>query len=332
MPAISVVMPVHNAGKFLRETIHSILQQTFSDFEFLIYNDGSQDNSAEIIKSFTDPRITFIDSAVNKGYVPRLNEGIRDARGKYIARMDADDTAHPERFRKQFEFLEANADYIVCGTRFIATGEKNVTLLPLNNDEIKLKMLYITPFCHPSVMIRTKVFKENDITYDSSYMPAEDYALWVRLSGLGKFCNLSEALMFYRIHDNNISLKRRSPQQENNLANAQKKYIKIFFSDCDVDDTGIQILHNLFYKEIFNGKELEETGVFVDKLIALKCDFPVARQVVIDLLRERFFYRCTTSTYLGLQSFLLANRFKFMKISIIGNTKLFVKSILKYGT
>ena len=101
MPTVSVIMPVYNAEEFVGEAIQSILDQTYSDFEFLIYNDASTDQSLEIIQSFTDPRIKLIDSKINTGYLKHLNEGIKLAKGKYIARMDADDIALPERIENR---------------------------------------------------------------------------------------------------------------------------------------------------------------------------------------------------------------------------------------
>ncbi|MFZ6014448.1 MAG: glycosyltransferase family 2 protein, partial [Bacteroidota bacterium] len=210
MPAVSVIMPVYNAESFLQEAIESILTQSFRDFEFLIFNDGSTDNSKQIIQSISDPRIKLFDSDINQGYVSLLNKGIDLAHGKYIARMDADDIAHPHRLQKQFDKLEQHPDHVICGTRFTTVGSNQVTALPLEDDDIKLKMLYITPFCHPSVMIRAAVLKDHQLRYEHDYMPAEDYQLWVTLSDYGKFCNLSESLMHYRVHHNNISMKERS--------------------------------------------------------------------------------------------------------------------------
>src|SRR5688572_11299683 len=155
-PKLSVIMPVFNAAPFLREAIDSILKQTFTDFEFFIFNDGSTDNSGEIITSYSDRRIIFIDSEINKGYVFWLNEGLQKSQGEYIARMDADDIAQPERFAKQLEFLDHNKEYVLCGTCYESLPGMQYTRLPITDEDIKVKLLSVTPFCHPSVVFRAK--------------------------------------------------------------------------------------------------------------------------------------------------------------------------------
>ena len=330
MPSISVLMPVYNAQTYLPEAIRSILSQRFENFEFLIFNDGSTDRSKEIIESFNDPRIIFIDFSFNQGYVALLNIGLQRAKGKYIARMDADNIAHPERFQKQFDFMEQHHEYIVCGTRFYVMGRQEITRLPLDNDDIKLGLLYITPFCHPSVMIRTEVLQHHNIFYDADCMPAEDHELWCRLSDYGKFVNLPEILMHYRVHNTNISLKKRTLQQIENLNEARINYITKFFSKS-IERAEAVTLHTLFFKESnFTYEELLTCGELLQKILKSDNVFPVPSQKVHELLAEKFFYRCTTSTVLGLRSFLLTNKFDFVNPSLTAKFKLLIKALLRY--
>jgi len=332
MLAISVLMPVYNGERYLEEAIRSILTQRFSDFEFLIFNDGSTDRSKEIVTSFHDPRIKLIDSDRNQGYVPLLNAGLRLARGKYIARMDADDVSHPDRFLKQFDFLEQHPDHVLCGTRFITLNERQVAFLPEHDEEIRLKLLYITPFCHPSVMLRADVFRNHQIFYNEGHMPAEDHELWVRLSEFGKFANLPEPLLEYRVHDNNISLKPRNETQISNLRRAHRQYISIFFSRADVSDTDVEMLYQLFFNESgFNYQQLQHCGRVVEKFFHGNYTYPVATKQVHELLVEKFFYRCTTSTHEGLKVFFAANQFPFKRPPLLFNAKLFIKAMFRYN-
>jgi glycosyltransferase involved in cell wall biosynthesis len=323
-------MPVYNAQLYLHEAISSILSQSFEDFEFLIYNDGSTDRSKEIIESFNDARIIFIDFSFNQGIVALLNMGLQRARGKYIARMDADDIAHPDRFQKQYDFMEENNEYVLCGTRFNVMGKKEVTQLPLDNDDIKSKMLFITPFCHPSVMMRVEVLQRHKILYNEAYVLIEDHELWCRLSDYGKFANLPETLLQYRVHDDNISLKKRTQQQIENFYKVRINYIINFFGES-IGPTDASTLYTLFFKESnFTYEELLTCGELLQKIIKADNVFPVPSQKAHALLAEKFFYRCTTSTDLGLRSFLLTNKFDFVNPSLTAKFKLLIKALLKY--
>lgn len=331
MPAISVIMPVYNAQQYLRESITSILSQGFDDFEFLIFNDGSTDGSREIIKSFNDPRIRFTDFSYNQGYVALLNLGLKNATGKYIARMDADDISQPDRFQKQYNFLEKNPEYIVCGTLFSVIGGRPIVELPLKDEDIKLKMLYITPYCHPSVMMRADVLRARKIYYKAEHMPAEDHELWGRLASHGKFINLPEPLLNYRVHDNNISLKKRTSQQIEALYKSRFNYIIWFFKNAALERTDFALLYTLFYKEDdFSYDELLACGELIQSIINKNAIYPIHSEKVYDLLAEKFFYRCTISTSIGLKSFMLANKFDFVKSSKVAQLKLLLKALIKY--
>ncbi len=163
-PLVSVIMPVYNAEKYVGEAIESILNQTFTDFEFLIFNDGSTDNSSKIIKSYKDDRIIFFDYKENFGYVKHLNDGIKLAKGEYIARMDADDISLPERFQKQYDFLEKNKDVVLCGTwyRVLGTDKEYHTLT--NNDKLSVHLFFNNGIGHPTVFFRKNILVDLDST------------------------------------------------------------------------------------------------------------------------------------------------------------------------
>lgn len=194
-------MPVYNTEKYLHEAIESILNQTFADYEFLIFNDGSTDKSLDIIQSYADQRIKIINSELNRGYIHHLNQGIAMASGTYIARMDADDMSLPTRFEKQIQLLSSSSKLIGCSTnmRFI---NKNGALLETRWDEkndvfIPWELLWDNPICHPSIMLRSEVFKK--LQYNEEFRPTEDYDMWIRLSKLGTLGRINESLLQYRI-------------------------------------------------------------------------------------------------------------------------------------
>lgn len=205
---VSVIMPVYNAEKYLREAIESILTQTFSDFEFLILNDGSTDHSIDIIRSYNDSRIRIHSSGVNRGLIFQLNKGLNLSRGKYIARMDADDISLPERLARQVEFLETHPEIGVLGTGVtIIDGDGNTSHTlqpPTQHVVIKWCLCFNNLITHPSVMMRRQIVGQVG-GYNPDMALAEDFDLWRRLSCVTRLSNLKDLLVFYRIHDSNAS-------------------------------------------------------------------------------------------------------------------------------
>ena len=214
-PIISVILPVHNAEKYISTAINSILTQTVTDFELIIINDGSTDDSLDIIKSYQliDTRIRLF-SQENKGLVTSLNNGINFAKGVWIARMDADDIALPQRFEKQLQWLEqTGAD--ICGSwvQFFGTSDKRILKHPCSDAAIKMNLLFGSPLAHPTVFMKTNLIKE--LRYDPNWDKAEDYDLWERADRAGwKMTNIPEVLLLYRQHDAQISTLTSSKQQE----------------------------------------------------------------------------------------------------------------------
>jgi glycosyltransferase involved in cell wall biosynthesis len=213
-PKISVIMSVYNAESYLRESIESILNQTFGDFEFLIFNDASTDDSLKIIRSYDDARIRVIDNPVNTGYVPHLNHGLKIANGEYIARMDADDIALPQRFEKQIYFLDKHPEVGVCGTLYeIFGGDSKIMSRPETHNQIFTFLLLIgAPMGHPTVMMRNKILRDGGFFYREEFMPAEDYFMWYELINRTGFYNLQEVLLRYRVHEANISKTKEDTQ------------------------------------------------------------------------------------------------------------------------
>jgi len=228
-PLVSVVMSVYNGEKYLREAIESILNQTLVDFEFIIINDGSSDDTLKIIKSYSDPRIVLI-SRKNKGLVVSLNEGIQKSRGKYIARMDADDVSMAKRLERQVRFLELNPKAVLCGTSFIEIDEVGNRIqdidVPTTNDLICQELTARCTFAHGSTLfLRSSAISAG--LYRAKDYPAEDYALWLRLSRLGEVGNLSNKLFQYRIVSQSIS-RTNNAEQIKKAKSVQEKARSIY--------------------------------------------------------------------------------------------------------
>ena len=215
-PKISVVMSVYNGGKYLEDSIKSILTQTFQDFEFIIINDTSTDNTEEILKIFDDPRIKIITNDQNIGLTRSLNKGIQLARGIYIARMDADDISLPHRFETQVHFLEKNPDYALVGSSYYQIDKDNKihTLINVLTDNIQIKQGLTKQnwFGHGSVMMRKDVFREVG-GYDERFKLAQDYDLWLRIAAGHKMANIEEPLYKWRVTKSGISVEKEAEQK-----------------------------------------------------------------------------------------------------------------------
>lgn len=204
-------MPVYNSEKYLNEAIDSILNQTFSDFELIIINDGSTDGSENIILSYNDNRIKYFVNEKNIGILHTRLRMIAKAKGQYIAYLDNDDIAMTDRFEKEVEFLDNNPDYALCGAWGIMIGSDGKYLkkmnLSANDEDIKSNLLFSNCFIQSSMMFRRDILVQNP--YDEAFPLAKDYNLWCILSEKYKLKNLSAHLVKYRWHATNESLKKK---------------------------------------------------------------------------------------------------------------------------
>jgi glycosyltransferase involved in cell wall biosynthesis len=226
-PKITVLMPVYNGDKYLKEAINSILRQTFPSFEFLIINDGSKDKSLEIIRSYTDARIRLVENEKNLGLIKTLNKGIDLARGEYIARMDCDDVSLPDRLAKQFFFMDTHKKVGVCGTWFKTIGgQKNIVARYASaQDVIYCALLFNSILAHPTVIMRRKYFQDNNLYYDPSYIHAEDYELWTEAIKYFEISCINDALLLYRVHPEQTT-KRFNEEQIQASGMTRLKQIK----------------------------------------------------------------------------------------------------------
>ncbi|MCU7521149.1 MAG: glycosyltransferase family 2 protein [Ignavibacteria bacterium] len=213
IPSISVIMSVYNGEKYIRDAIESILKQIYTNFEFIIINDGSTDDSAKIISSYSDARISLIQQE-NKGLSLALNRGIYASRGKYIARMDADDISESNRLLEQIQFMEENPEYVAVGTFANYVDDEGNFLykgsLPIKDTDIRIGLPIKCPFVHSSVMMKADILKKiGGYKNCGRYFYQEDLLLWNDLSFEGSLYNINKYLINYRITPSSNSQRSR---------------------------------------------------------------------------------------------------------------------------
>lgn len=208
-PFVSVVMPAFNAAKYIDLAIQSILNQTYPNFEFIIINDASTDNTKNKIEYYKnkDKRIILLNNKKNLGVTESLNKGLARAKGKYVVRMDADDWSYPKRILTQVQLMESNPKIVISGSYINICDDKLkcIGLRKYKIDDINIRkhMFRYSPFAHPATIWRAKDIKEE--RYSTSAMNAEDYELYFRIGKRGLFMNIDEPLLKLRMHNNSIS-------------------------------------------------------------------------------------------------------------------------------
>ncbi len=331
---VSVLMSVYNAESYLCEAIDSILQQSFKEFEFIIIDDASTDNSCAIVKQYQDKRIKLIENEHNLGLTRSLNKGISFARGKYIARMDADDVSNPTRLDRQLAYMEAHPKVGVCGTwvryRDIM-GRTKTWKYETKDEDIKIHLLYRNRIAHPSVMIRRSVLLENHLVYNEEFLTTQDYELWVRLSNFCQLANLSHTLLSYRRQETSISVNKRRLQTKNtHKVRLQQLYnlrispsLSEFITHIKIiNDWNVTDYHDLkkrseWLEKLWNANEIQKAYTqykfknFLEKewrksvltlrqldinvyLICLTCQFPLPYRGIRQ--HAVFFLRCITGS------------------------------------
>lgn len=221
---VSVIMSNYNTPEeYLRTAIDSILNQTYTDIEFIIVDDCSTDQSKDVIQSYNDSRIILIENNENLGLTKSLNIALHAAKGEFVARMDSDDYSYPDRFEKQVRFLQSHPDYILCGTavELFGSGAHKyhqrivVKEVPLQ-EEWKIRQLFdnCTNIIHPTAMFRHQIMLNNHIQYNEKYVYAQDYRIWIDCNRVAKCTSLSDVLFKYRIHDGAISSSKKTTQDD----------------------------------------------------------------------------------------------------------------------
>lgn len=214
LPLVSVIIPVFNGADYLRESIASIVEQTYPNIEIIVIDDCSSDNSAALIESMDVNNIQFIRNQINSGVSASRNIGIRAAKGKYIAFMDADDVSVPHRIEMQVSFLEANSECGLISSAYetfeenLLSGKRSLKLLPSDPDYIAARLLFQCVICCPAAMLRADIIRQHALFFDESLSMCEDWDLWYRMSQVTRISNVEDVLLYYRKHSSNSSKKR----------------------------------------------------------------------------------------------------------------------------
>jgi len=219
MCKVSAIVPVWNSESYLAAAIQSMLNQTFTDFEIIVLDDGSTDRSLEILHEFADlDRRVKVTACEHQGYSPLLNLGLSLAKGKYIARMDSDDICLPERFKQQVAFLDNHPDYVAVGSQIMQIDPANNPIgyvnFPLDHDAIDLSQIKGKgKINHPASMMRSDALQKIN-GYRPAFEPGEDFDLFLRLAEVGKLANLPDVLLQYRMHMKNVTIERKDHHQQ----------------------------------------------------------------------------------------------------------------------
>ena len=221
---VSVIMSNYNTDEeYLRVAIESVLNQTYDNFEFIIVDDCSTNNSVGVIESYSDKRIKLIKNKENMGLTKSLNVALKVARGEYIARMDADDICLPQRFEKQVLFLSQNPEYIVCGTaaEFVGVWQKYNSQKVIyreipEKDEYRIMLLFENNpnIVHISAMFNATIMRAYNIEYNENYKYAQDYRMWVSCSEVAKCANLEDVLIQITVREGTISTSKKEEQED----------------------------------------------------------------------------------------------------------------------
>lgn len=242
MPKVSVVLPVFNAGDYLRSALNSILRQTYSDFELIAINDGSTDGSLQLLQEIAaqDSRVRVI-SRTNKGLVATLNEGVALAEGEFIARMDSDDIALPTRFAKQIDYLESHPECVAVGSRVLLIDGDGLPICEfakaVEHEDIDSAHMAGEggAIPHPSVIIR-KAALQRIGGYREEYLYAEDLDIFLRLAEIGRVANLPEVLLEYRQHPTSIGYSRRATQKRSAYAAVMDSYRRRGLNSAEIGE------------------------------------------------------------------------------------------------
>lgn len=317
-PLVSVLMSTYNRYDFLKEAVESILNQTYSNLELIVVLEfcENQEKIEQILNSYHDKRIKIIKNKEKLGFPRSLNIGFDLAKGKYVARMDDDDISLPERLEKQVEFMEQNPDFGACGTRaeFFMYASGILEYIPTNPEEIKVKMLSFSTICHPSVMMRKKMFDQHNLRYDPNYF-TEDYELWSRAIRYFKIANLDEVLLKYRISKHSLT-------DGSNEEKMHASHKKIAQNQCQ-QYLGIELTDNEL--ELLQGRK-EIVGNSVDIDGAFQIRNQLYKKIIIANQKNNFYDEQLLRTFFNMEETSLENT---RHIDIMHSIKKGIKTILR---
>lgn len=331
-PLVSIIMPVFNAEDYLHESMMSILNQTYQNIELIIVDDGCTDNSMKVVDSFNDKRVRIIRNTENIGLAASLNKAIGVSRGAFLARMDADDIAYPQRIQKQVSYLESNPGTDILGSamRYIVHS-RFVSLFPETHEECRTQLLFNVCFGHPTVMFRNSVFERKENYYNEDLRQySEDYDLWCRLVNRCRFSNIPDTLLSYRALGPEIKGEAERLRRQNSVV-IQKSYLTSTLGQITLQEMGMHIRVSLL-DPVETVAELNECGKWLSKIAALNDERGSFDRVILrDALAKRFFELCYHNADLGFSSFFLFYRsawFRMYNPPLKLMVKYFVKTMI----
>lgn len=339
-PLVSIAMPMYNGEAYLREAIDSILEQTYRHIDLIIIDDGSTDNSINIVESYRDSRIRFFKNDRNRGVSYTRNWAIELAKGNYLAWMDCDDISLPDKIENQVGFMQANPSVAVCGTSYLRFFENEVFYTDIAKDrheEIRTNFIFkpATIFM-PTAMLRTEVIKKEKLLFDESLPMAEDYDFFQRLCEKQKASNLTEVLFHYRDNPNSLTSTFKSKKEERFLLK-QKIYDRILSNiSFSVTEQDLINHENCTNSEMFESfTEYKKSALHlksIEDANDISCKYE--KEVLKKVLQEQFFFISKKAGGLGLKTLLF-----YIEKSISWGyhngfsslAKVTLRSILKYN-
>lgn len=319
-PLVSVFIPVYNSEDYIKDALNSIVTQTYTNLEIIIVDDCSTDQSIEIINSFQDSRIRLIRNEENKGIPYNRNLGLNESKGKYMAIMDADDIAMPNRIEEQVAFMEKHQDIDAIGTYYEMFGSKvSRTFKPkyISPEEIKVQLLFFSQIGNPTAMVRLETIKKHQITYNPEYFVAQDYDMWVQISKVGKLHILPDVLLKYRTGHSNITKKSQEEK-----AVKRKKIIDSIHKDIlefyrfNLTDKEL-IVYNEFFND--NSSEISKSSLEVIATISKKMieqnrvNHHFKEDLFIKIMQDAVFFAINNHKLNLMDKLALYNHFKVSK-------------------
>lgn len=335
-PFLTVIMPVYNGQAYLNEAIDSVLAQTFENFELVIIDDGSTDDSEKIITVYTDPRIRFLKNDKNRGVAYTRSRGLEEAKGEFLAWMDCDDLISPEKFEKQIKFLKENPEIGICGTWWVRFGEGRPRVLksPTDPEIIKASLLFYPAINPATAMMRMNFIKQYNLKYDHRLLIAEDYDFYFEASFHFPMKNLGEVLYSYRASETSI-MKKFSDQEAKMM-----EFHKIIYSKAldklQIEKSEENFIKHRRVKSSFLFENWEDYQKNVEWLLQLKSQNKKTRiydeRAFDEVLGTMFFFISKKTSQIGLSVFFfyLRNLSKFTRKNSGSLLRLFIRCLIKY--
>jgi glycosyltransferase involved in cell wall biosynthesis len=333
-PKVSVVMPVYNGASYLAPAIESILGQTYLDFEFILINDGSIDNSVEIIQSYSDTRIRLLHNEKNAGLAAARNRGIDEAQGDFIAWLDCDDISLPTRLEKQVRFLESNPQIGACGTwvRLIGLVDEREWHHPTDPEFLRCRMLFHCPLAIPSTMIRRQCLIDLQLRCDPKYPVGEDYILWERLSRHCLLSNLAEVLTLYRLHQTQLSTVK-AQELKDTVWYVQRGLVESLGIYPTEEEKAIHLELGDNWRFEGSTQGVEKARDWLEKLACANTQSHVfAEPSFTRVLAERWLRVCQVAARNGVnvwRTFRGSPLSRSTNIAVSSSAKIFIRSVLK---